>query len=81
MTLTFMRLCKRLEIEGVRFHDLRHFAGTRMLAAGVPVTTVAGRLGNANAAMTLNVYAHFLQVSDDEAAQMLDELLEKNGDI
>ncbi len=79
VTLAFSRLCKRLEIDGVRFHDLRHFAATRMLAGGVPVKTVSGRLGHANAATTLNVYAHFLQASDVEAADVLSELLEQNG--
>jgi integrase len=37
VTLAFRRLCKRTGIEGVRLHDLRHFAATRMLVAGVPV--------------------------------------------
>ncbi len=75
VTLAFMRLCKRLEINGVRFHDLRHFAATRMLVAGVPVKTVAGRHGHANAATTLNVYAHFVEASDADAAQLLGDLL------
>ncbi len=79
VTLAFMRLCKGLQIEGVRLHDLRHFAATRMLAAGVPVKTVSGRLGHANAATTLNVYAHFVEASDAIAAQVLGDLLEQNG--
>lgn len=59
----------------VRLHDLRHFAATRMLAGGVSVKTVAGRLGHANASMTLNVYSHFLQASDREAAEVLGRVL------
>ncbi len=78
VTLAFSRLCKRLEIDGVRFHDLRHFAATRMLAAGIPVKTVSGRLGHANAATTLNVYAHFVEASDVQAAQVLGDLLDQN---
>jgi hypothetical protein len=49
---------------------LRRFAATRLLAAGVPVNTVAGRLGHANAATTLNLYGHFLESSDESAAQV-----------
>jgi integrase len=75
LTLAFGRLCKRTGIDGVRLHDLRHFAATRMLVAGVPVKTVAGRLGHANAATTLNVYAHVVESSDAEAAQVLGDLL------
>ena len=35
VTLAFMRLCKGLQIEGVRLHDLRHFAATRMQMSNV----------------------------------------------
>jgi len=59
-----------------RLHDLRHFAATRLLAAGVPVNMVAGRLGDANAATTLNVYGHFLGSSDESAAQVLGTFLD-----
>ena len=81
ITLAFMRLCKKLEIKDVRFHDLRHFAATRMLVAGVPVKTVSGRLGHADAATTLNVYAHFVEASDAQAAQVLGDLLDQNEAI
>ena len=62
-------------ISGVPFHDLRHFAATRLLSAGVDVRTVSGRLGHANAATTLGVYAHFLESSDQAAAAILAELV------
>jgi integrase len=71
VTKEFMRLRNRVGLDSVRLHDLRHFAATRMLSAGVSVRTVSGRLGHANASMTLGVYAHFLEVSDREAAQVL----------
>jgi integrase len=51
-----------------------------MLAAGVPVKTVAGRLGHANAATTLNVYAHALESSDAEAAHLLGSILKEHRD-
>jgi integrase len=76
VTLAFRRLCRDLDISAVRLHDLRHFAASRLLAAGVPVKTVSGRLGHANAATTLNVYAHFLESSDETAAQVLGDLLD-----
>lgn len=79
VTLAFGRLCKELGIEGVRLHDLRHFTATQMLAAGVPVKTVAGRLGHSNAATTLNVYAHALESSDADAAHLLGRILKGQG--
>ena len=80
VTLAFRRLCDELGIAGVRLHDFRHFTATQMLASGVPVKTVAGRLGHANAAMTLNVYAHALESSDSEAAHLLGGILNEHGD-
>ncbi len=77
ITLAFSRLCAQEGIEGVRFHDLRHFAATRLLASGVDVHTVSGRLGHANAATTLGVYAHFLQSADKAAADTLGDILEQ----
>jgi integrase len=57
-TAAFGDLRARLGINGIRLHDLRHFAATRLLVAGVPVRQVSGRLGHANASTTLNIYAH-----------------------
>ena len=75
ITKVFGRLCRRAGLDGVRLHDLRHLHATQLLAAGVPVRTVSGRLGHANAATTLNVYAHFLEASDRQAADVIAGLL------
>jgi hypothetical protein len=40
------------------------------------VRTVAGRLGHANAAMTLGVYAHVLEQADQEVAESLARTLD-----
>jgi integrase len=71
----FQRLRERTGLAGVRLHDLRHLHATQLLAAGVPVRTVSGRLGHANAATTLNVYGHFLEASDRQAADVIGGLL------
>lgn len=75
-TSAWRRLRDRIGIDpAVRLHDLRHFAATRMLDAGVPVRTVSGRLGHARPATTLNVYAHFIPATDQVAADVLGALL------
>lgn len=76
---SFTRLCKQVGCAGVRLHDLRHYVATQLLAAGVDVRTVAGRLGHRNAATTLNVYSHFLPEADREAANVLERLLGAAG--
>lgn len=54
-----------------RFHDLRHFSVTTLIAAGVDVRTVADRHGHARATMTLDRYAHALPERDREAADIM----------
>ena len=74
-TQRFKLLCRRLGIEGVRLHDLRHMHATQLLGANIDVRTVAGRLGHANAATTLGVYAQFLHARDRDAAQVIGDIL------
>ena len=76
ITGAFSRICRRAGLSSVRLHDLRHLHATQLLAAGVPVRTVSGRLGHADAATTLNVYAHFLEASDRDAADVIGGLLQ-----
>ncbi|MGH3655181.1 MAG: tyrosine-type recombinase/integrase, partial [Micromonosporaceae bacterium] len=58
-----------------RLHDLRHWSATMAIGAGHDVRTVAGRLGHANPAMTLRVYAHAVEAADEAVANMLGGLL------
>jgi integrase len=59
-----------------RLHDLRHFAASMAgIAAGHDVRSVAGRLGHANPAMTLRVYAHAVQGGDARIAEDLGRML------
>jgi integrase len=75
VTAGFRRICARCGVTGARLHDLRHAHATQLLAAGVPVRTVSGRLGHASPMTTMNVYAHFLEESDEEAARVIGEIL------
>ena len=75
VTHAFRRMCAELELSGIRFHDLRHFAATNLLSAGIDVRTVSGRLGHANAATTLGTYAHFVGAADRQAADVLSHLI------
>jgi integrase len=79
VTKRFDKLRRKAGIGSVRLHDLRHFVATRLIAAGVPVRTVSGRLGHANAATTLNVYSAFVEASDRDAADVLGDLLPRGG--
>ncbi|HXW35819.1 MAG TPA: site-specific integrase [Acidimicrobiales bacterium] len=54
-----------------RFHDLRHFSATQLIASGVDIKTVSNRLGHSQATMTLDRYAKALPEKDREAAAVL----------
>jgi integrase len=58
----------------VRFHYLRHTAGTLALRQGVPLHTVSRMLGHSDPAMTLRRYAHVLEDMHEDAARAMDEL-------
>jgi integrase len=53
---------------GHTIHDLRHYAASTWLRAGIPVHQVAKWLGHANPTTTLRVYAHVLGEGQDIAA-------------
>jgi putative hydrolase of the HAD superfamily len=75
VTLAFGRLREELGLTGVRLHDLRHFNATSLLSNGTDIRTVSGRLGHADASTTLNIYAHFMQRADRDAAALVGDLL------
>lgn len=59
-------------------HALRHYSATELIAAGVDVRTVAGRLGHrGGGATTLRVYAAWLAAAEKSAAGLLAARLPK----
>ncbi len=65
------RVRRTAGVEAVRLHDLRHWQATQLLDAGVPVPTVAARLGHADGATTLKIYAHRTDRGDEQAAAVV----------
>jgi site-specific recombinase XerD len=65
----YRRLAERLGLRSTRLHALRHYSATELVAAGVDVRTVAGRLGHGSGgAITLKVYAAWSSEADRRAA-------------
>lgn len=65
---------------GRTIHDLRHYAASQWLRAGIPVHQVAAWLGHANPNTTLRTYAHVLGESQDrDAVAILDRMQQKPG--
>ena len=61
-----------------RFHDIRHYSVTTLIASGMDIRTVSERHGHAQATMTLNRYAHALPERDRAAAAVLGRALDLN---
>lgn len=72
---TFRRIANTVGLPEIHFHSLRHFSATQLIAAGVDVRTVSGRLGHADPSVTLRVYSHALEAKDRQAADILGGLL------
>jgi integrase len=71
VTARWARLREVTGVEGVRLHDLRHWQATQLLDAGVPVPTVAARLGHADGTTTMKIYAHRTDRGDEQAAAVV----------
>jgi integrase len=72
---SYYPILRRAGLAGVRFHDLRHTVASLLLSDGESVKVVGERLGHANAAMTLNIYAHVAPGAQARAAARLEALL------
>lgn len=55
--------------DGTSFHTLRHTHATMLIASGADMRTVQERMGHANVATTLGLYAHVLPGRDGAAAE------------
>ena len=73
----FKGACRRTGIKGLRFHDLRHTAATKMIEAGVDLVTVSRILGHASIQMTMR-YAHPTPENMRRAVERLGDTFEKD---
>ncbi|WP_298344332.1 site-specific integrase [Ferrimicrobium sp.] len=71
----FRRIADKHGWRQLHLHSLRHFSATQLVAAGMDVRTVAGRLGHADASITLKVYSHVLDAKNQEAASIMGAIL------
>jgi integrase len=70
-------LSEKLAIPKIRFHDLRHTHATLLLKEGINPKIVSERLGHSQVNITLDTYSHVLPDMQKEAADKLNNLLNK----
>ena len=70
MTHRYRRYADKVGIRS-SLKELRHYSATQLLASGVDLNTVAGRLGHAEGSTTLKFYAQFSRPADQHAAAVI----------
>ncbi|MCI0464799.1 MAG: site-specific integrase [Gemmataceae bacterium] len=75
LRVSFKRLLRKAELPEIRFHDLRHTHATLALLRTKNIKAVSARLGHADIRVTLETYAHFLPVMEDELVAAMEDLL------
>jgi integrase len=65
---------KAAGLPDLRFHDLRHFAVSQLIAQGADILQVARVAGHADPSITLRVYSHLMAAGLAEAAARYDPL-------
>jgi integrase len=72
---SFKGFIREVGLPDIRFHDLRHTAASLMLNHGIPPIVVARRLGHSKVSITLDTYGHLMPGMQNEAADLMDELV------
>ena len=72
----FRQRVAKAKVPRIRLHDLRHTHATLSLKAGIPVKVISERLGHADVAFTMNVYAHAIPGMQADAAQRIAALID-----
>ena len=70
---------KTLEKAGlrrIRIHDLRHTFATRLIANGESLAYVKEQMGHSSIQVTVDIYHHYVQGSNKQAVDRLDEPVE-----
>lgn len=73
----FARSLEALNIPHFRFHDLRHYNASVMLAMGIPNKYAQARMGHATDNMLKNVYQHIMEEKQSSTDMQMKEYFEK----
>ena len=71
----FKLLLEKNKLPHIRFHDLRHTAGSLLLEDGVDIKTIQEFLGHSQASTTTNIYLHSIVRGGQVTANSLNRLI------
>ncbi|MBF0475102.1 MAG: site-specific integrase [Deltaproteobacteria bacterium] len=69
----FVPALQKAGIPQIRFHDLRHTYASILIEQGENIKYIQSQLGHASPTVTLNVYAHLMKPTNQEAALRLEK--------
>lgn len=75
----FLPALRAAGIPRIRFHDLRHTYASLLLHQGENVKYIQSQLGHSSPTVTLNVYAHLMKPTNQEAACRLESAILGTG--
>jgi integrase len=64
--------------KGTRFHDLRHFYASTLIAANLNPKVIQARLGHASITETMDTYGHLFPDAEDPGRGVIDTALAEN---
>ncbi|MBA2768527.1 MAG: tyrosine-type recombinase/integrase, partial [Sporichthyaceae bacterium] len=67
--------------EAFRFHDLRHYLASLLIASGADVKVVQARLRHASAKTTLDTYSHMWPDADESTRTAVGAVLAARADL
>lgn len=79
ITQWFPKFLRRSKLPHLNFHGLRHTSASFLISKGMDIQTVSGRLGHSTSATTHNIYSHFLESKDRQAAELMENTFSKNA--
>ena len=77
LTTGYREIARSRGFAGVSFHDLRHSHATALLEAGVDLKVVSERLGHSTITLTADTYSHVTERLDRDAAERLENYLDR----
>ncbi len=64
---------KKAGVKRIRIHDFRHSHASNLIASGVNIVAVSKRLGHSDVNMTLKVYTHLINDTNQQLIDILDK--------
>jgi integrase len=75
MNRVYLPALEKAEVQKIRFQDLRHTTASLMIEKGENIKYIQSQLGHSSPTVTLNVYAHLMKPTNQEAACSLESTI------